>query len=182
MPGRGGSLENWPRAAQTPFPSKPAPPVAGHGWWRSCVPLTSGIRYTKLGGEHFSPPQGRATVLLIACPHGSRGSPRGSKKMNIHEYQAKQLLARYDVLLARGGVAFTPEEAEKVATDIGGTGWAVKAQILAGDRGRAGGVKLVRSTADVRETAAAIRRKPASDSDSCSAASLDRTPDSCGCI
>ena len=53
--------------------------------------------------------------------------------MNIHEYQAKQLLAKYDVLLARGGVAFTAEEAEKVAADIGGTGWAVKAQILAGD-------------------------------------------------
>jgi succinyl-CoA synthetase beta subunit len=76
--------------------------------------------------------------------------------MNIHEYQAKQLLAKYGVSLPRGGVAFTPEEAEKVAGDIGGTGWAVKAQILAGDRGRAGGVKLVRSVADVRETAAAM--------------------------
>ena len=76
--------------------------------------------------------------------------------MNIHEYQAKQLLARYGVPLARGGVAFTAEEAEKVAGDIGGTGWAVKAQILAGDRGRAGGVKLVRSIPDVRETAAGM--------------------------
>jgi succinyl-CoA synthetase beta subunit len=76
--------------------------------------------------------------------------------MNIHEYQAKQLLAKYGVPLARGGVAFTPEEAEKVAVDIGGSGWAVKAQILAGDRGRAGGVKLVCSIADVRETAAAM--------------------------
>ena len=76
--------------------------------------------------------------------------------MNIHEYQAKQLLARYDVPLPRGGVAFTPEEAEKVARAIGGNGWAVKAQILAGDRGRAGGVKLVRSIPDVRETAAGM--------------------------
>jgi len=76
--------------------------------------------------------------------------------MNIHEYQAKQLLAKYGVPLARGGVAFTAEEAEKVAADIGGTGWAVKAQILAGDRGRAGGVKLVRSIPDVRETAAGM--------------------------
>ncbi len=74
--------------------------------------------------------------------------------MNIHEYQAKQLLAKYGVPLARGGVAFTPEEAETVARDMGGSGWAVKAQILAGDRGRAGGVKIVRSTPDVRETAA----------------------------
>ena len=76
--------------------------------------------------------------------------------MNIHEYQAKQLLAKYGVQLARGDVAFTPEEAEKVAAEIGGNGWAVKAQILAGDRGRAGGVKLVRSVADVRETAATM--------------------------
>jgi succinyl-CoA synthetase beta subunit len=76
--------------------------------------------------------------------------------MNIHEYQAKQLLAKYGVPLARGGVAFTPEEAEKVARDVGGAGWAVKAQILAGDRGRAGGVKLVASTPDVRETAAGM--------------------------
>ena len=76
--------------------------------------------------------------------------------MNIHEYQAKQLLSKYGVPLARGGVAFTAEEAEKVAADIGGTGWAVKAQILAGDRGRAGGVKLVRSIPDVRETAAGM--------------------------
>lgn len=76
--------------------------------------------------------------------------------MNIHEYQAKQLLARYGVPLPRGGVAFTPDEAERVAADMGGTGWAVKAQILAGDRGRAGGVKLVRSVPDVRETAAGM--------------------------
>jgi len=76
--------------------------------------------------------------------------------MNIHEYQAKQLLNKYGVPLARGDVAFTPEEAEKVAAQMGGTGWAVKAQILAGDRGRSGGVKVVRSVADVRETAAGM--------------------------
>lgn len=76
--------------------------------------------------------------------------------MNIHEYQAKQLLAKYGVPLPRGGVAFTSEEAEKVAREVGGSGWAVKAQILAGDRGRAGGVKLVRSPPDVRETAAGM--------------------------
>ncbi len=74
--------------------------------------------------------------------------------MNIHEYQAKQLLGKYGVPLARGGVAYTAQEAEKVATEIGGSSWAVKAQILAGDRGQAGGVKLVHSIPDVRETAA----------------------------
>ena len=79
--------------------------------------------------------------------------------MNIHEYQAKQLLAKYGVPLARGGVAFTPEEAEKVAGDIGGNGWAVKAQILAGDRGRAGGVKLVRSAAEYVYSLAAHNKR-----------------------
>jgi succinyl-CoA synthetase beta subunit len=76
--------------------------------------------------------------------------------MNIHEYQAKQLLAKYGVAVARGGVAYTAEEAENVAREIGGSGWAVKAQILAGDRGGAGGVRLVSSVADVRETAARL--------------------------
>ncbi len=74
--------------------------------------------------------------------------------MNIHEYQAKQLLSRYGVPVPRGGVAYTAEEAQSVAADLGGHGWAVKAQILAGGRGQAGGVKLVTTVPDVRETAA----------------------------
>lgn len=74
--------------------------------------------------------------------------------MNIHEYQAKQLLSRYGVSVPRGGVAYTPEEAWKVAVDLAAEGFAVKAQILAGDRGPAGGVKIVSSAPDVRETAA----------------------------
>ncbi len=73
--------------------------------------------------------------------------------MNIHEYQAKQLLSRYGVGVPKGAVAYTPEEAEKVAKDLGASGFVVKAQILAGDRGPAGGVKMVSTPADVRETA-----------------------------
>lgn len=73
--------------------------------------------------------------------------------MNIHEYQAKQLLSRYGVGVPRGAVAYTPEEAEKVARDLGASGFAVKAQILAGDRGPAGGVRMVSGPADVRVTA-----------------------------
>ncbi len=94
--------------------------------------------------------------LVYGIPNSGGPEAGGRDGMNIHEYQAKQLLARYGVPLPRGGVAFTAEEAEKVAGDIGGTGWAVKAQILAGDRGRAGGVRLVRSIPDVRETASAM--------------------------
>lgn len=74
--------------------------------------------------------------------------------MNIHEYQAKQILSRYGVGVPRGAVAYTPQEAEKVAKDLGASGFVVKAQILAGDRGPAGGVKMVSTAADVREAAA----------------------------
>ncbi|MEO9900205.1 ADP-forming succinate--CoA ligase subunit beta [Nisaea sp.] len=83
--------------------------------------------------------------------------------MNIHEYQAKQLLAKFGVAVPRGGVAYTPEEAEKVANELGGPVWVVKSQIHAGGRGAgrfkgnengAGGVRVVKSVADVKSNAA----------------------------
>lgn len=73
--------------------------------------------------------------------------------MNIHEYQAKQLLAKYGVAVARGHVAYTKEEAIAGAKELGGPVWVVKAQIHAGGRGKAGGVKVVKSVEDVGETA-----------------------------
>ena len=76
--------------------------------------------------------------------------------MDIHEYQAKQLLRPYAVASPPGECAFTAEEAELAARRIGGSRWVVKAQILAGDRGLAGGVKIVASEPDVREAARAM--------------------------
>ncbi len=73
--------------------------------------------------------------------------------MDIHEYQAKQLLRPYGLVSPPGECAFTAEEAEAAARRIGGSRWAVKAQIRAGDRSIAGGVKMVASAADVREVA-----------------------------
>ena len=73
--------------------------------------------------------------------------------MNIHEYQAKALLKRFGVAVPRGGVAYTAEEAEKVARELGGPVWVVKAQIHAGGRGKAGGVKVVKSVDDVKAEA-----------------------------
>jgi succinyl-CoA synthetase beta subunit len=73
--------------------------------------------------------------------------------MNIHEYQAKVLLKGFGVAVPRGGVAYTGEEAVKVANDLGGPVWVVKAQIHAGGRGKAGGVKVVKSLDDVRAAA-----------------------------
>ena len=73
--------------------------------------------------------------------------------MNIHEYQAKQLLRDFAVTVLRGGVAATPEDAVKVAEQLGGPVWVVKAQIHAGGRGKGGGVKVVKSLEEVRAEA-----------------------------
>ncbi len=73
--------------------------------------------------------------------------------MNIHEYQAKALLADYGVAVLQGRVAYTPEEAEQAARALGGPVWVVKAQIHAGGRGKGGGVKLARSIEEVRQLA-----------------------------
>ena len=76
--------------------------------------------------------------------------------MDIHEYQAKELLAGYGVPVQPGGIAYTAAEAAAVAERLGGTLWAVKAQIHAGGRGKAGGVKLVRSPAEAGAAAGAM--------------------------
>ncbi len=73
--------------------------------------------------------------------------------MNIHEYQAKAVLAKYGVPVPRGHAAFTPEEAVAKAKELGGPVWVVKAQIHAGGRGKAGGVKVVKSVEDVEKEA-----------------------------
>ena len=70
--------------------------------------------------------------------------------MNFHEYQAKQLFADYGIAVPAGRVARTPEEAVDAAKAIGGDFWVVKAQIHAGGRGKAGGVKLAKTYDDVR--------------------------------
>jgi succinyl-CoA synthetase beta subunit len=73
--------------------------------------------------------------------------------MNIHEYQAKELLAKYGVAVPRGKVAFDAEEALSAAASLGGSVWVVKAQIHAGGRGKGGGVKVVKSTSEVKSEA-----------------------------
>ena len=73
--------------------------------------------------------------------------------MKIHEYQAKQLFAAYGIPTGRGLPAFTPDEAVEAAEKLGGDLWVVKAQIHAGGRGKGGGVKLARSSAEVRSLA-----------------------------
>jgi succinyl-CoA synthetase beta subunit len=73
--------------------------------------------------------------------------------MNIHEYQAKQLLAKFGVAVPKGGVAYTAREAKNAADALAGPVWVVKAQIHAGGRGKAGGVKIAHSPDEVRNLA-----------------------------
>lgn len=73
--------------------------------------------------------------------------------MNIHEYQAKDLLAKYNVPITAGIAAFTVEEAVAAAKQLPGPIWVVKAQIHAGGRGKGGGVKVVKSIDDVKAEA-----------------------------
>jgi succinyl-CoA synthetase beta subunit len=73
--------------------------------------------------------------------------------VNIHEYQAKELLAKYDVKVPTGKVAFTPDEAERIARDLRSERFVVKAQIHAGGRGKGGGVKLGSNPEEVRRIA-----------------------------
>ena len=70
--------------------------------------------------------------------------------MNIHEYQGKELLRQYGVAVPNGKVAFSPEEAVKAAKELGSEVVVVKAQIHAGGRGKAGGVKIAKNLDDVR--------------------------------
>jgi succinyl-CoA synthetase beta subunit/malate-CoA ligase subunit beta len=76
--------------------------------------------------------------------------------VNIHEYQAKELLQSFGVPVPVGGVAFNPTQARQAAEEIGGSRWVVKAQVHAGGRGKAGGVKVVDSLDEVKKVADAM--------------------------
>lgn len=76
--------------------------------------------------------------------------------MDIHEYQAKELLSRYSVHIPRGGLAYSPEQATYRASEIGGDRWVVKAQIHSGARGKAGGIRICKSDTEVSDAAEAM--------------------------
>jgi malate-CoA ligase subunit beta len=76
--------------------------------------------------------------------------------VDIHEYQAKEILARFGVPVPRGGLAYSPEQASYRTQEIGGAGWVVKAQVHAGGRGEAGGVRLCCSDREVLQAAGSL--------------------------
>jgi succinyl-CoA synthetase beta subunit len=73
--------------------------------------------------------------------------------MDIHEYQAKAILAEFGMPIARGGIAYSPEQAAYRAKELGGEKWVVKAQVHSGARGKAGGIKVCASEDEVLEAA-----------------------------
>ncbi len=79
--------------------------------------------------------------------------------MDIHEYQAKELLVGFGVPIPRGGLAYSPEQASYRAREIGGDAWVVKAQIHSGARGKAGGIKFCGNTNEVWDAASDLLGK-----------------------
>ncbi|TDJ12993.1 MAG: ADP-forming succinate--CoA ligase subunit beta [Gammaproteobacteria bacterium] len=76
--------------------------------------------------------------------------------MNLHEYQSKELFAEYGIAVPRGKAVKTPDAAVAAAKELGGDLWVVKAQVHAGGRGKAGGVKLARTDDEIRDYADAM--------------------------
>ena len=76
--------------------------------------------------------------------------------MNIHEFQAKEVLRKFGVATLKGKIASTPDEAVAAAKEMGGSVWVVKAQIHAGGRGKGGGVKVAKSLDEVKDWATKI--------------------------
>jgi succinyl-CoA synthetase beta subunit len=86
-------------------------------------------------------------------PRKSLRTSHKANTMNIHEYQAKEVLRAFGVPTGKGIAAFTVDEAVKAAESQPGPVWVVKAQIHAGGRGKGGGVKVIKSVADVKAEA-----------------------------
>ena len=98
--------------------------------------------------------QSGKAVMIRAPTFQERFQP--GETMNIHEYQAKQLLKDYGIPVPEGGHAITVQEAVEAAEELSGPVWVVKAQIHAGGRGKGGGVKVCKSLAEVEAAADAI--------------------------
>jgi succinyl-CoA synthetase beta subunit len=94
-------------------------------------------------------------LVLRECGWARAARERGDK-MNLHEYQAKDVFRNYGIAVPAGRVAASPEEAVQAAEALGGSVWVVKAQVHAGGRGKAGGVKVARDLDTVRSAAKAM--------------------------
>src|SRR4028119_1442683 len=99
--------------------------------------------------------RGQSSPLGDSVVHPSLGQRSEESVLNIHEYQAKEILRRYGVATPKGRVATDPDEAARICEEFGGR-CVVKAQIHAGGRGKGGGVKLAKSPEEARQLAEKI--------------------------
>src|SRR5215471_12882105 len=97
-----------------------------------------------------------ATLRMPPCDREPISHQKRAQAMTLHEYQSKQLFARYGIAVPTGIVAANAAEATEAARKIGGSKWVVKAQVHAGGRGKGGGVKLVDSPEAAGAAAAAL--------------------------
>jgi len=93
----------------------------------------------------------RRLFRIKSCETTHSDRKQNGKSMNLHEYQSKRLFADYGIPVPRGIPADSPKAAVKAAQELGGDLWVVKAQVHAGGRGKAGGVKLARTMDEVRD-------------------------------
>jgi len=110
-------------------------------------------------GDSFAPKYARVFHSVSEFGHPRRRKAfflQVRQTMNLHEYQSKQLFADYGITVPKGFAVDSADEAVKAAEKLGGDLWVVKAQVHAGGRGKAGGVKLARSMDEVREYADAM--------------------------
>ncbi|WP_338128017.1 ADP-forming succinate--CoA ligase subunit beta [Rhodanobacter denitrificans] len=115
------------------------------------LPVRSGRRTASRQRVH--PPSDLPDPRWCAACGRHRFSVRSRYRMNFHEYQAKELFAQYGIAVPPGKIASSPDAAVDAAKALGGSQWMVKAQIHAGGRGKAGGVKFCRSLDDVHAAA-----------------------------
>src|SRR5213593_1260634 len=139
--GGGRARAPHPARARRSGARRPRRRTAGRSHDR-CGVGPDGPKRSRHRGRHRRPRHGRAGA----------GHDAGVT-VDIHEYQAKELLAGFGVPVPKGGVAYSAEQAVYRASEVGGTRWVVKAQIHSGARGKAGGVKLCPTDADVRQAA-----------------------------
>src|ERR1051326_8931082 len=157
-----GRAATWSRRGRTsgtsPPPSPPAP-VPRRSWigrgFSCCTstrPRSEGISRSSAG------PSPSCAICCAARDQRTCYLCAGSKPgacVNLHEYQARELLRAAGIAMPEGGVAATAEEAEAIARRLGGS-VVVKAQVHAGGRGKAGGVKLAKDAAEARQLAGTI--------------------------
>jgi malate-CoA ligase subunit beta len=118
---------------------------------------------TRIGGGRKDPSAAGHPRLKPCGPTAPQGLEAfrhlQEAKLDIHEYQAKELLANFGVATPRGAIAYSADQAVYCATELGGWHWAIKAQIHSGGRGKAGGVKLCKTYNEVRAAATELLGK-----------------------